>query len=444
MALFNLLSKRSVVTQTTIGLGSASDFNLFFGRDPDSDPITEEEALSVPAINAAVMTIAGTIGSLPCLLYKRDDKGNMVEDTANPLYYLLNQEPNENKTSTEFFKWIAIRMLLEGRACAAIVRNKAGRVKKLRQMDPSKIVIDEVIDDFGNVTRLYHYTPQSKRFTFEQKDVIDIVWWPHPDGLKHYNPIWLNRRSINVMLATEKYAARLFSNGGVPQLALEAPQMSSMGGGGPATAARASEDMAEAVKAAAAKKNGIVYLPGGHKLSPIGVDPSKMSLVELRQFQITEVSRMFNIAPALLHDLSHGTYSNVEYQNLSYAGLTIKPMVEAIKQEFNRKLFGQKNNSSVIDLDMNDLMRGDFKTRMEGYARAINAAILTPNEVRGLENWPSKPEGDDLLIQGATVKLGLNVPKDGSTVPGNNNPDPEADDATKDEPTTDQENTDEE
>jgi phage portal protein BeeE len=54
---------------------------------------------------------------------------------------------------------------------------------------------------------------------------------------------------------------------------------------------------------------------------------------------------------------------------------------------------------------MDALLRGDFTSRMAGYATAINNAIMQPSEVRERENLPADTAGNVLLIQGATVPL---------------------------------------
>jgi len=107
-----------------------------------------------------------------------------------------------------------------------------------------------------------------------------------------------------------------------------------------------------------------------------------------------------------LQDLSNGTYSNSEQQDLHFVKHTLKRWIEQIEQELNLKLFGRGNNSRFVEFNVDGLLRGDFKTRMEGYAIGIQNALLKPNEARRAENRPDDSEGDELLIQGATVPLG--------------------------------------
>jgi phage portal protein BeeE len=70
---------------------------------------------------------------------------------------------------------------------------------------------------------------------------------------------------------------------------------------------------------------------------------------------------------------------------------------EAFEGEVNLKLFGRGNNSRYVEHNLDGLLRGDFASRMTGYATAIQNAIRTPDEVRALENLPAKGADADKL-----------------------------------------------
>ena len=72
----------------------------------------------------------------------------------------------------------------------------------------------------------------------------------------------------------------------------------------------------------------------------------------------------------------------------------------------NLKLFG-RSSDVYIRYNVDSLLRGDFKTRMEAHATSIQNGIRTPNEVRALEDMLPLAGGDDLMIQGATVPINI-------------------------------------
>lgn len=434
--MFNLFAQKESrsLENPTVSLTDATAWNEFFHHAPTvtGDAVTEERALGVTAIWQAINVIAGTIASLPLHLYKRTEEGD-VKDTANPLYYIVHDRPNDFQTASAFFRWFLTRLAAGGRAYAYIARNRAGRVTGIWPLDPSKVTIKQRLD--GNkVTRTYTYTIDGQVIEYDAANVIDVVLFPKADGIEHHNPIHTNRDAIALMIAAQQFAGKLFASGGVPPLALTTP-----GSVSPAAAGRASNDIGEAVRASARTKSNILVVPTGHELKAVGLDPAKSQLVELRKFMISEASRIFNIAPAILHDLSNGTYSNVEQQNLSFAQQTLQPLIEAIEQELNSKLFGARNSTGYVEFSMSGLLRGDFAARMEGLQKAVNAAIYTPNEARAFENLPPMEGGDELWIQGATVPLAQQAKAPAPAAAPQPEPEPNAPDEGDEKPLEDAE-----
>ena len=209
------------------------------------------------------------------------------------------------------------------------------------------------------------------------------------------------------------YASSFFAGGGIPPLALTGPLPS-----GADAMRRAMGDIHRSIEAARSSDKAIFPMPPGHELKQVGFDPAKGQMTEARRFQIEEIARAYQLPPVFLQDLSHGTFANTEQQNLVLVQHLIAHWAQALEGEMNLKLFGRMNGGRYVEHVMDGLMRGDFAGRMTGLSMAIQNGILTPNEARGLENRPALPNGDDLLIQGATVPLGTQPTTNG----GGNDP----------------------
>jgi HK97 family phage portal protein len=171
-------------------------------------------------------------------------------------------------------------------------------------------------------------------------------------------------------------------------------------------------------------------MPPGHKLTQVGFDPEKGQMTEARLFQIQEIARAYQLPPVFLQDLSRATFTNAEQQDLHLVKHLIGQWTAALEGEMNLKLFGRFNGRRYVEHNLSGLMRGDFKSRIDGVARAIQTAQLTPNEARALENRPkhSNPAADDLLVQGATVVLGKQPALAQPTLPANDGVDANGDD----------------
>jgi HK97 family phage portal protein len=379
-----------------VSLSDPIAFNELFGGTSNigGEAVNEDAAMGVTAIWQAINCIAGTIAHLPLHLYTIDKEGNASKKTKDPLYRVVHDRANEVHTAFQFWKWVVTRLQLEGRAIAILLHDQITRVQGFLPVPASEVSITQVIKD-KKLTRTYTH----KGVIYEPWQVLDFALNLKSDGVTHYNPVHENRNAISLIIAAERYSATLFANGGIPPLTLEGPPMSA------AASARATTDFEEALRGNRSRNRKILNIPTNFKLSPLGLDPSKQQVIELRKWQVSEVSRIFNIAPAMLHDLTTGTYSNVEQQNLSFAQHTIAPIIELIEQELNAKLFGERNKSDYVEFNMDGLQRGDFLSRMEGSARAVNSGIRTPNEIRAYDNLAPLPGGDKLYIQGATVPL---------------------------------------
>jgi hypothetical protein len=210
----------------------------------------------------------------------------------------------------------------------------------------------------------------------------------------------LARARIQLALAMNMYGSKFFAGGGVPPLALEGPLPQ-----GAEAMKRAMADIHRAIDTAKSQDKPIFPMPPGYKLTPVGFDPEKGQMTEARRFQVEEIARVLQIPPVFLQDLTHGTFSNTEQQDLHLVKHLINQWAQALEEELNLKLFGQRNGGRYCEHNLDGLMRGDFVTRMNGLSQAVQTAILTPNEARALENRPAMPNGDELLIQGATVPL---------------------------------------
>lgn len=416
MAIFDLFSRKSAVrsaeTRSSIENPtvpvSAENFLAFFGVQSQNLPnITVDSALNVPAVWAAVAFLSRTLASLPLHAYRKTKDGPVK--AAGRLEAVVHDAPNDEMDRFKFWQYFWQQVFTGGRGFAYIERTPQG-VDSLWIMDPTKTTVQR---------RDGRTTYQTGGKTYAAADVIDIPFMLKADGLKHYGPITKALKAIQLALAMNDYGANFFAGGGVPPLALEGPLPT-----GNDAIKRAQADIKRSVDAAKNANEPIFPIPAGYKLAPVGLDPAKGQMVEARRFQVEEIARAYQLPPVFLQDLSRATFSNAEQQDLHLVKHLIGQWAEALEGEMNLKLFGRGNTGKYVEHNLDGLLRGDFKTRMEGLARAIQTAQMTPNEARALENRPkhNNPDADNLLVQGATVVLGTQVTGGGDTpTPDNDN-----------------------
>lgn len=352
--------------------------------------VNVDTALGVPAVWAAVNFISGTIAGLPLQVYRKMPDGGREKEPGD-LATMLHEAVNDDMSSFEWRKYSFEQVLTGGRAVTYIERNSLGRIVNLWPLDPTKVRVERLLDG----RKIYRVNSK----VYDSSEILDMPFMLKANMTDVRGPISHNKDAIGMAIAASRYGSKAFQSGGIPPAVLQGPFQSS------AAANRASEDVAATTLKLAKEGRPIMALPLGHELKAIGLSPENMQLLELQRFSIEQIARIYSLPPVFLQDLTHGTFSNTEQQDLHFVKHTVKRWVEQFEQEMNLKFFG-RGSDFYVEFNVDGLLRGDLKTRMEAYATSIQNGIRTPNEVRAIENLPVKENADDLLIQGATVPLG--------------------------------------
>ncbi|MER9188657.1 phage portal protein [Mesorhizobium australicum] len=390
---------------------SSENFLAFFGIQTANLPnVSIDTALTVPAVWAAVSFMSRTLATLPMHAYRKTKDG--PQKLSGKIETVVHDAPNDGQGSFKFWQWFWQQVFTGGRGLAWIDRTPQG-VEALWPMDPMRTTVK-----FSNGILTYQYSPYSNQQGIKEypaADVIDVPFMLRSNGYMHYGPINMAAKAIQLAIAMNDYGSNFFAGGGVPPLALQGPLPA-----GDAAMKRAQADIKRSVDAAKNANEPVFPIPAGYTLNPVGLDPAKGQMIEARRFQVEEIARAYQLPPVFLQDLSRATFSNVEQQDLHLVKHLIGQWAQALEDELNLKLFGRGNGSRYVEHNLDGLLRGDFVSRMTGYGQAIQNGIRTPNEVRSLENLPSKDAAaDKLYIQGATVALGTTPAA--SAAPANDN-----------------------
>ncbi|PTD19910.1 phage portal protein [Sphingomonas fennica] len=385
----------------------------FGGGDAlDIGPVSVEQAMQVPAVFAAVNFLTRTLAALPLHAWRK--VGDQPERIKGGIETLVHEAPNTEWTSFGLRQYFWNQVFTRGRGLLWIERGLNGQPVALRPINVTRTAVEMV--GTGRV-----YSLDGRRYA--SSEVIDLPFALKDDQVGVVGPIARCAGAIRLALNMQVYGSKFFAGGGVPPLALTGPLPT-----GAEAQRRAMADVQRAIDTARETDKPVFPIPPGYDLKPVAVDPDKGQMTEARRFQLEEIARVFQLPPVFLQDLSKGTFSNTEQQDLFFVKHLIGQWAEALEQEMNLKLFGQMNGRRYVEHNLDGLQRGDFKSRIEGLARAINTAQLTPDEARELEGRPSKPHGDKLYLQGATVPLGSQPLKPATGEPnddGDRNPDAE-------------------
>lgn len=375
---------------------SSKDLVKFFGLDNFASKsgvlVNNDTALGVPAIWAAVNFISGTLAGLPLHVYRKTDNGR--ERVNSGFAATLNSAVNDDLTSFNWRKYLFQEALTGGRSITYIQRTRRGLPVDLYPLDPNGVTVEMGSNANGFPVKKYKFNNK----VYDATDIIDIAFMVKSNQLDTRGPIATNKDAIGMAIAASNYGSKAFQAGGIPPAVLQGPFTSG------SAASRASEDVAAATQKLADEGRPVLALPMGHELKTVGFSPEQMQLLELQRFTIEQIARIYSLPPIFLQDLTRSTFTNSEQQDLHFVKHTLKRWIEQFEQEMNLKLFGRRANQ-YVEMNVDGLLRGDFKTRMEAHATSVQNGIRTPNEVRDLENLTARDEGDNLMIQGATVPI---------------------------------------
>ena len=372
--------------------------SFYFGSSASGKSVTPSSAVQVSAVYACVRVIAETIASLPLHVYEATDTGSR-KAPEHPLYRLLHDEPNAEMTSFVWRETMLSHLLLWGNAYCQIIRTGRNKIDSIYPLVPDQMEVDR--DSRGSLTYTYT-TREGKTYALKPEDVLHIPGLGF-DGVVGYSPIALEKSSIGLGIAAEEYGSKFFSNGARPSGILVHPNTVK-----DPSALRASWNAAFTGSANAGK---VAVLEENMHFEPLTMPNNEAQFLETRKFQVNEICRIFRVPPHMIGDLDRATFSNIEHQSISFAVHTIRPWLVRIEQAMNRALFADSEKGRFyVQFNLDGLMRGDYKSRMEGYAIARQNGWMSANDIRELENLnPLSDEdgGNVYLVNGNMIPVNV-------------------------------------
>ena len=254
-------------------------------------------------------------------------------------------------------------------------------------------------DSRGKLTYTYT-TSEGRMVRLAPTDVLHIPGLGF-DGVMGYSPIALEKSAVGLSIAAEEYGSKFFGNGAMPSGVLTHPNT-----------VKDPKRLRESWNAAyggSANSGKVAILEESMTFTPISIPNDAAQFLETRKFQVTEICRIFRVPPHMIGDLERATFSNIESQNISFAVHTIRPWLVRIEQAMDRALFPETEKGRFyVRFNLDGLMRGDYKSRMEGYAIARQNGWMSANDIRELENLNplSDGEGGNLyLVNGNMIPI---------------------------------------
>ena len=375
-----------------------------FGRANSGEQVDEKSAMQIATVYACVRLLAESVAQLPLHLYRVTGDDGQEKAKNHPLYRILYREPNPEMTSFSFWEAVMTHLLLWGNAYAQVVRDGKNSILGLYPLLPENVEIDRT--EKGELYYIYHaYTDEvpgetNKDIIFRRDEILHIPGLGF-NGLVGFSPIAMMKNALGTTIAVEKYGSSFFKNNGQPLGVLEHP--------GVLKDPQKIRDNWMDTYGGPNNAHKIAILEEGMTYKPISLPPEDSQFLSTREFGVEEICRIFRVPPHMVQDLKRATFSNIEHQAIDYVVHTLDPWLVRIEKAIVKDLLVEEEKDDYFPkFNVDGLLRGDYKSRMDGYSVGISTGIISPNEARQKENMPPLPEdegGDYHIVNGTFIRL---------------------------------------
>lgn len=327
---------------------------------------------------------------LPLPVYERNDLDRPRAD-AHPMAQLLSH-PNPGMSGFGLWLWTSSIFDIYGEAFWYKRRDtNSGAVTGLFPLHPASMV------DHQDGTWSFN----NGRLRLDEIPVKDLVIF------RSFNPASLTRglsplEPLRATLENEFHARRATSSfwqrGARPGFVLLHPENIS----------QAAQDRLRAQFASAHEGSDRT---GSTLLLEEGMTPKVMELnaedaqyIETRRLNREEVCAAYDIPPPVVHILDRATFSNITEQMRSMYRDSMAPHLAGFESavELYLRAVEWPDDPVYAEFLMDEVLRGDFETRVDAYAKAT---YMTIAEKRRSENLPFIEGTDRILLNTATMPL---------------------------------------
>lgn len=344
---------------------------------------TEAMVLNLSAAWACVNLLAGTIASLPLMVYRdRDDRREVYR--AHPLYRVLHDSPNYDQSAMDFWEGGVAALELRGDMHARIERI-GGRIVALHP------VFCPTVRRTSDGSLRYRWTENGKSWDEPQENMLHVRGFGG-SPLGGMSTLAYGRQVFGLSAAVNQAAGGMFANGMRPSAVIAFKEFLTAD-------QREPFERALVEKFVGAMNAGRPYIAeGGSDVKQLSFSPEDAQMLESRAFSVEEVCRLFGVPPHMVGHTEKSTSwgTGLEQQTLAFQKFTLRKRLKRIEQALEKQLLTPADRAAGVTIEFNleGLLRGDSTARAAFYQSGLQNGWTTINEVRALENLPPVPGGD--------------------------------------------------
>lgn len=373
------------------------------GLSHSGEYVTAERVLGLSTAWACVNLHAGTIGSLPCIVYRKNKDGSREVATDHWLYRLVHDSPNADQTALDFWEFMQAVIELRGNSYAYAPKARDGRTISLQPIPADYVTVKR------NASGALEYSypnekgePQTRR----QDEMFHIRGFGG-GPLGGLSTLTFGRHVFGLAIATDKAASGTFKNG------LRAAGILKFKDWLKPDQRKETREYLEREHTGAANSGKPLVLEGGVEWATMSLSPEDAQMLQSRSFDVEQICRFFQAPPVLVgHTEKVSAWgSGIEQIIQGYIKFGLRRRCKRIEQAIQKQLLtaGDRAAGIYVEFNLEGLLRGDPKARAEFYRVMTASGIMSINECRRLENLPPVPGGDVPRLQQQNVPLGMQI-----------------------------------
>ena len=322
----------------------------------NSEAITREKAMSLPAVSAAVDFVANCVACMPVKLYKYKD-GKVEEQSKDPRVRMLNGDTGDTLDAFQMKKAM-VEDYLMGQGGYTYIQRERNDVTGLYYCSEEFIAI---MRNFQPIYKDYEILVLGQRY--QPYEFIKLLR-NTKDGASGVGLTKEVGKALEAAYNTLLFQLALVKNGGNKKGFLKANR-------------KLGQEEINTLKAAWKRlysndtENAIV-LNNGIEFQEASATSVEMQLNESKKTLTDEVNNIFHIYP---NDFNR-TYKEAVY-----------PIIRAFETALNRDLLLEKEKKNLFfEFDVKEIVKATLSERYNAYKTAKETGFLTLNEIRRQEN----------------------------------------------------------
>ena len=340
----------------------------------DSQPVTREQALTIPAVSGAVDFISNMVASMPIKLYKYK-KGKVEEVEGDPRTRILNGDTGDTLDAFQWKKAMVADYLL-GKGGYSYIRRNRNEVTGVFYVED---IFVEILPNFQPIFKDYWILVWGK--PYRPYEFIKLLRNTKGGGMG----IGLTEevaKALETAFNALLYQLGMVKTGGNKRGFLQSER-------------RLGQDEIDKLKAAwrnlyANNSENVVVLNNGLKFQEASNSAVEMQMNESKKTLRDEINDIFHIHP----DDFYATFKEAIY-----------PIIKAFETALNRDMLLEKEKSKMFfAFDVKEIIKANVKERMEALKLAKEIGLKTVNEMRREENLNYIP-GMDVINVGLGAVL---------------------------------------